>query len=52
MSATPATIQGAVHYSTKIPNNVGLAHDGRVLKALGKGPVRALDRRAENWHRQ
>ena len=38
MSATPATIQGAVDYSTKIPNNVGLADDGRVLKAL------------EQWH--
>jgi benzoyl-CoA 2,3-epoxidase subunit B len=38
MSATPANIQGAVDYSTKIPNNVGLADDGRVLKAL------------EQWH--
>ncbi len=33
-----AAIQGTVDYSTKIPNNVGLADDGRVLKAL------------EQWH--
>ena len=35
-SAAPA--QGAVDYSTKIPNNVNLADDSRVLKAL------------EQWH--
>jgi benzoyl-CoA 2,3-epoxidase subunit B len=35
MTETPA---GAVDYSTKIPNNVNLANDGRVLKAL------------EQWH--
>jgi benzoyl-CoA 2,3-epoxidase subunit B len=35
MSATPA---GAVDYTTKIPNNVNLADDQRVLKAL------------EQWH--
>ena len=35
-SASPDT--GAVDYSTKIPNNVGLADDARVLKAL------------EQWH--
>ena len=34
-STTPA---GAVDYTTKIPNNVNLAEDGRVLKAL------------EQWH--
>jgi benzoyl-CoA 2,3-dioxygenase component B len=43
MSATPAAssaspITGAVDYSVKIPNNVGLASDARVLKAL------------EQWH--
>jgi benzoyl-CoA 2,3-epoxidase subunit B len=38
MSTTAAHVQGAVDYSTKIPNNVGLANDGRVLKAL------------EQWH--
>ncbi len=38
MSSSAAYIEGAVDYSTKIPNNVGLADDGRVLKAL------------EQWH--
>ncbi len=33
-----ANVQGAVDYSTKIPNNVGLNDDQRVLKAL------------EQWH--
>jgi benzoyl-CoA 2,3-dioxygenase component B len=36
--ATSAALAGAVDYSTKIPNNVNLADDGRVLKAL------------EQWH--
>jgi benzoyl-CoA 2,3-epoxidase subunit B len=35
---TTTTPTGAVDYSTKIPNNVNLAEDGRVLKAL------------EQWH--
>jgi benzoyl-CoA 2,3-epoxidase subunit B len=35
---TAANVQGAVDYTTKIPNNVGLADDQRVLKAL------------EQWH--
>ena len=34
MSGTAANIQDAVDYTTKIPNNVNLASDGRVLKAL------------------
>ena len=38
MSGTAANIQDAVDYTTKIPNNVNLASDGRVLKAL------------EQWH--
>ena len=38
MSVTSAAAAGAVDYSTKIPNNVNLADDGRVLKAL------------EQWH--
>ena len=37
-NSSAATIEGAVDYSTKIPNNVGLASDARVLKAL------------EQWH--
>ena len=36
--SSAAYVQGAVDYSTKIPNNVGLVNDGRVLKAL------------EQWH--
>ena len=36
--SSAATIEGAVDYSVKIPNNVGLASDARVLKAL------------EQWH--
>ncbi|HJQ55765.1 MAG TPA: benzoyl-CoA 2,3-epoxidase subunit BoxB [Vineibacter sp.] len=38
MSAATETVQGAVDYSTTIPNNVDLAQDQRVLKAL------------EQWH--
>jgi benzoyl-CoA 2,3-epoxidase subunit B len=38
MSNSAAYVEGAVDYSTKIPNNVGLASDARVLKAL------------EQWH--
>ena len=38
MSSSAAHVEGAVDYSTKIPNNVGLADDARVLKAL------------EQWH--
>jgi benzoyl-CoA 2,3-dioxygenase component B len=38
MSSSAAAITGAVDYTTKIPNNVGLAEDARVLKAL------------EQWH--
>lgn len=38
MTASSATPAGAVDYSTKIPNNVGLVDDQRVLKAL------------EQWH--
>ncbi len=36
--SSAAHIEGAVDYSTKIPNNVGLVNDARVLKAL------------EQWH--
>jgi len=36
--SSAAYVEGAVDYSTKIPNNVGLANDARVLKAL------------EQWH--
>ena len=38
MPGSAAYVEGAVDYSTKIPNNVGLADDARVLKAL------------EQWH--
>jgi benzoyl-CoA 2,3-dioxygenase component B len=38
MSATAEAALGAVDYSTTIPNNIDLAHDQRVLKAL------------EQWH--
>ena len=39
MTTAPATaLAGAVDYSTKIPNNINLADDSRVLKAL------------EQWH--
>jgi benzoyl-CoA 2,3-dioxygenase component B len=38
MSTAAAIAQGAVDYSTTIPNNVDLSHDQRVLKAL------------EQWH--
>ena len=38
MSSSAAYVEGAVDYTTKIPNNVNLAEDGRVLKAL------------EQWH--
>lgn len=36
--SSAAYVEGAVDYSTKIPNNVGLVNDARVLKAL------------EQWH--
>jgi benzoyl-CoA 2,3-dioxygenase component B len=36
--SSAAYVEGAVDYSTKIPNNVGLVDDARVLKAL------------EQWH--
>ena len=36
--SSAAFIEGAVDYSTKIPNNVGLVNDARVLKAM------------EQWH--
>ena len=37
-NSSAAYVEGAVDYSTMIPNNVGLAQDARVLKAL------------EQWH--
>ena len=37
-NSSAAYVEGAVDYSVKIPNNVGLASDARVLKAL------------EQWH--
>ncbi|HRJ68666.1 MAG TPA: benzoyl-CoA 2,3-epoxidase subunit BoxB [Beijerinckiaceae bacterium] len=38
MSTTASYVEGAVDYSTKIPNNINLVDDRRVLKAL------------EQWH--